>query len=66
MIRGVYLPKDTPDAVVEKAVAIVGEAAQSQAFKDFGDKFGFDPVWIAGKAFCDFMADEDKVYRSIQ
>lgn len=66
MIRGVYLPKDTPNAVVQKAIDIVGEAAQSQSFKDFGDKFGFDPVWIPGKKFCDFMADEDKAYRSIK
>lgn len=66
MIRGVYLPKDTPAEVVSKAEEIVGKAAQSQAFKDFGDKFGFDPVWIPGKQFCDFMKSEDAAYRSIK
>jgi tripartite-type tricarboxylate transporter receptor subunit TctC len=66
MIRGVYMPKDTPAAVVEKAIAIVGEAARSDAFKEFGAKFGFDPVWIPGGEFCDFMKSEDAAYRSIQ
>lgn len=66
MVRGLYLPKDTPAAAVAKAEEIVGKAAQSQAFKDFGDKFGFDPVWIPGKAFCDFMKAEDAAYRSIK
>jgi len=66
MIRGVYMPKETPDAVIEKAIGIVGKAAQSQSFKDFGDKFGFDPVWIPGKQFCDFMKSEDAAYRSIK
>jgi tripartite-type tricarboxylate transporter receptor subunit TctC len=66
MVRGVYMAKDTPADVVEKAIEIVGEAAQSQSFKDFGEKFGFDPVWIPGEKFCEFMASEDKAYRSIK
>lgn len=66
MIRGVYMHKDTPDAIIDKAIEIVGGAAQSQSFKDFGDKFGFDPVWIPGKSFCEFMKSEDAAYRSIK
>lgn len=66
MIRGVYMPVGTPDAVVAKAEKIVGMAAQSQGFKDFGDKFGFDPVWIPGGEFCEFMKAEEDAYRSIQ
>lgn len=66
MIRGVYMPKATPGDVVEKAIGFVGKAAESDAFKEFGTKFGFDPVWIPGKKFCDFMVEEDKAYRSIK
>lgn len=66
MIRGVYMPKGVPAAAIAKAEDIVGEAAQSKSFKDFGAKFGFDPIWMPGKKFCDFMADEDKAYRSLK
>lgn len=66
MIRGVYMPKGVPAEALAKAEEIVGKAAQSDSFKAFGEKFGFAPTWIPGKAFCDFMAEEDKAYRSIK
>ncbi len=64
-VRGVFMPKDVPAEVAAKAEEIVGSAAQSQAFRDFGDNFGFAPIWMPAEAFCSFMKEEDAIYRSI-
>lgn len=65
MIRGVFMPKGVPEDVRARAVELVGAAAQSDAFKRFGDTFGFAPVWIPGDAFCEFMREEGAIYASM-
>lgn len=65
-VRGVFLPKGVSADVVAKAEEIVGKAAQSASFKEFGDNFGFAPVWMPGDQFCEFMKEEDTIYRSIK
>lgn len=64
--RGIFLPKDVPADVAAKAEELVGKAAQSAEFKEFGENFGFAPIWMPGKDFCAFMQQEDAIYRSIQ
>lgn len=65
-VRGVFLPKGVPADVVAKVEEIIGNAAQGAAFKKFGENFGFAPIWMPGKKFCEFMKEEDAVYRSIK
>lgn len=65
-VRGVFMPKGVPAAIVKKAEELVGKAAQSEDFKKFGENFGFAPIWMPAKQFCQFMKEEDKVYRSIK
>lgn len=64
--RGLFVPKSTPQAVIDQAAALVEKAAKSDAFKAFGAKFGFAPIWMNGKKFCDFMKKENKEYREIK
>lgn len=64
--RGLFLPKDTPPEVLSKVEAVVEKAAKSDSFAAFGAKFGFVPVWMNGKAFCDFMNKEQADYRDIK
>lgn len=49
--RGLYAPKDTPEDVVAKLRDLAAKAAQSDGFKEFGESFGFRPVWIPGDEF---------------
>jgi len=46
--RGIYVPAATPKEIVAKLSEIVEKAARSDSFKQFGEKFGFAPVWIPG------------------
>ncbi len=64
--RGIFLPKDVPAEVASKAEELVEKAAKSADFKEFGNNFGFAPIWMPGKDFCSFMQDEEKIYRSIK
>ena len=49
--RGLYAPKGTPKAVMEKLSQIMEKAAKSEKFTKFGNNFGFSPVWLTGKEF---------------
>jgi tripartite-type tricarboxylate transporter receptor subunit TctC len=49
--RGLYAPKGTPKAVMEKLSQIMEKAAKSEKFNKFGNNFGFSPVWLTGKEF---------------
>lgn len=64
--RGIFLPKDVPAEIAAKAEELIGAAAKSDEFKEFGDNFGFAPIWMPGEEFCTFMQEEDAIYRSIQ
>lgn len=64
-LRGVLLPKDTPKDVVDAAIKLVGEAAESDGLKEFGAKFGLAPVWVPGEAYCDHIKAEMKVFQSV-
>ncbi len=64
--RGLFVPKSTSQAVIDQAAALVEKAAKSDAFKAFGEKFGFAPIWMDGKKFCEFMKQENKEYREIK
>ena len=49
--RGLFAPKDTPEDVVTKLRELAEQAAQSDGFKEFGETFGFRPVWIPSDEF---------------
>lgn len=66
LVRGVFLPKGTPADVAAQAEALVGKAAQSDSFVQFGKTFGFAPIWMPGEQYCEFMEQEDAVYRSMK
>jgi putative tricarboxylic transport membrane protein len=66
VVRGLFVPKATPQAVINQAASLVEKAAKSDAFKAFGAKFGFAPIWWNGKKFCDFLQKENKEYRQIK
>lgn len=64
--RGVFVPKATPDAIVAKLESILKAAATSEAFKKFGSKFGFAPVWIPAKDFASQIHSEMKTFKEIK
>ena len=49
--RGVFVPKATPQEVVDALVDLIKTAAESESFQEFGDTFGFAPTWIPGPEF---------------
>lgn len=66
LVRGIFMPKGTPADVVAKAEDLIGKAAKSESFVEFGKTFGFAPIWMPGKKYCEFMKQEDAVYRAMK
>lgn len=64
--RGVFVPQDTPDDVVAKLESILGEAAKSEHFAEFGQKFGFAPTWVPADAFKTQVMGELEAFRKIK
>lgn len=64
--RGVYAPKGTSDEVVAKLESLLEKAAKSEAFRKFGEKFGFQPVWIPGDKFAEQIRSELAAFREIK
>lgn len=66
VIRGLYVPKGTPEDIRAAAEEMAKKAAESEAFKEFGLGFGFAPVWIDGASFCEIMETENAAYKDIK
>ena len=66
VIRGLWVPKATPEAIITKAEAALEKAAKSPEFAQFSDNFGFAPIWMNAKDFCAYMDQENKEYREIK
>ena len=65
-VRGLFVPKGTPEDIAAAASAMVENAAKSDSFKAFGAKFGFAPIWWDRETHCKFMAEENAAYRKIK
>jgi len=64
--RGLFAPKDTPEVVLAKLREIAAEAAQSDGFKEFGESFGFRPVWVPGDEFEAQVRGELETFQKIK
>ncbi|MGB9698468.1 MAG: tripartite tricarboxylate transporter substrate binding protein [Thermodesulfobacteriota bacterium] len=58
--RGVGVPKNTPDSVVQVLERSLQKAVASTEFKDFMKKNGFGIMWGSAAEFGKFMAESDK------
>jgi tripartite-type tricarboxylate transporter receptor subunit TctC len=63
--RGVLMPKGVPESVRKAAVELVQKAVESESYKAFGEKFGVAPEWLPGQRYCDFIAEEMRVFESV-
>ncbi|MEW9122539.1 MAG: tripartite tricarboxylate transporter substrate binding protein [Thermotaleaceae bacterium] len=63
--RGITLPKDTPDEIVEKLEKAVLEAAESEGFKEFMDSNGLGIEIKTAKEFEAFMEENEKLFGDI-
>lgn len=64
--RGIYVSKATPKDITIKLSKIVEQAAKSESFKSFGNKFGFAPVWIPGPEFEKQVKEELALFKDIK
>jgi tripartite-type tricarboxylate transporter receptor subunit TctC len=64
--RGIYVPKATPKDITSRISEIVENAAKSERFKEFGNKFGFAPVWIPGPKFETQIRSELALFKDIK
>lgn len=64
--RGLMVPKSTPDDVVAKLEAIAKTAAMDPSFAEFGNTFGFAPVWVSGADYGKQHEDEVKLLKGIK
>ena len=61
--RGVFVPKDTPQEVVDALTELIRTAATSDNFAAFGSNFGFAPVWIPGPEFERAMRESFELFK---
>lgn len=63
-VRGLFVPKDTPDAVVQQLATWTEAATKDPDFIAFGEKFGFPPKWVPGPQFEADMRAGEAFYQS--
>ncbi|MCB1122778.1 MAG: tripartite tricarboxylate transporter substrate binding protein, partial [Verrucomicrobiae bacterium] len=63
--RGLALPKGTPAPIVQKMSEACDRIAHSEAYKSFMKKNGFGIEIHTGDAFAQFLADQDKQWKSV-
>lgn len=64
-VRGMFVPRDTPDVIVGQLTAWLEGSTQDPEFITFGKKFGFPPVWIPGAQFEKDMRRDIAAFREI-
>ena len=64
--RGIFVPKDTPSDITSRLSQLVEKAAKSDRFMEFGNKFGFSPVWIPGPEFEKQIRSELALFKDIK
>lgn len=64
--RGVFAPQNTPDEVIAKLESILEEAAKSDHFAEFGQRFGFAPTWVPADTFKTQVMGELETYSEIK
>lgn len=62
-VRGVFVPKDTPDEIAIQLATWIEAAAVDSEFQAFGKAFGFPPAWIPGEQFEKDMRDGMAFFR---
>lgn len=63
--RGLTVPNDTPDAVVDKLEDAFLDAAEDEEFKDFMDKSGLGIKIKSSEEFGKFMQENEELYGDI-
>jgi len=63
--RGVFVPKGTPETVIDALAGILEQAAKSESFAEFGQDFGFAPVWLDKNAFETLVRSELESFAEI-
>ncbi len=66
VVRGLFAPKGTPPEVIARLGEIAKAATESDSFKAFGEKFGFEPVWLDSAAFEELVRGELATFGEIQ
>lgn len=63
--RGLAVPKDTPDDIVNKLYEIFSKAAESDAFKEFMDSNNNVIEILNGQQFSDKLASDDVLFKEL-
>ncbi len=63
--RGLALPLETPEAIVEKVTATAEEITASDEFKEFMNKNGFAIQLRSGAAFEEFLKSQDAQWKTV-
>jgi putative tricarboxylic transport membrane protein len=65
MWRGIAIPKDAPDAAAQYWEGVMQKVAASPTLAAYFRDNVAQPAPIAGKAFADFLARQEKLYREL-
>lgn len=60
MYRGISVPKDTPDYVVEKLEDAFKKATETEEYKEFIKENSIDAAWLGSEECDQFIAEEDE------
>ena len=61
LFRSISVPKDTPQAIIEKLEATFEHAAGTDAFMNHAEKFGFQVDFMGHEDFEEYLAKQDKL-----
>ncbi|HDQ14040.1 MAG TPA: tripartite tricarboxylate transporter substrate binding protein, partial [Sediminispirochaeta sp.] len=61
LFRGISVPKGTPESRIRKLEDAFRQAAQTDAFKDSADKFGFQVDFMPRDEFEDYLAVQNEL-----
>lgn len=64
--RVALVPKGTPDAIVEKLAELSKKAVETKSYREFGEKFGFEPEWTPGTKVETDMREQLKTFQDIR
>ena len=61
LFRGISVPKETPEARIQKLEEVFEKAAQTERFKDAAEKYGFKIDFMPSDEFNEYLAKQNDI-----
>lgn len=65
MLRGIFMPAGVPKGAVEFYVDLFKKVGATKEWKEFIERGAFNPSFMTGKAYRDWVAEAEKLHRDL-